>query len=110
MITGISAVTLATHDMKRAVQFYRLLGLPLVHGGEDAGFTSFRAGDNFLNLIAQPTERRWSWWGRLIFFTTPMSTRSMSGWSPPGSTPTPRPATRHGASTSFTSPTPTDMS
>ena len=68
MITGISAVTLATHDMKRAVRFYRLLELPLIHGGEDAGFTSFRAGDNFLNLIAQPAERRWSWWGRLIFY------------------------------------------
>ena len=68
MITGISAVTLATHDMARAVRFYRLLGLPLVYGGEEAGFTSFRAGDNFLNLIAQPAERQWSWWGRLIFY------------------------------------------
>jgi catechol 2,3-dioxygenase-like lactoylglutathione lyase family enzyme len=68
MITGISAVTLATHDMPRAVRFYRLLELPLAHGGEDADFTSFRAGDNFLNLIAQPAERRWSWWGRLIFY------------------------------------------
>ena len=68
MITGISAVTLATHDMRRAVRFYRLLELPIVHGGEDADFTSFRAGDNFLNLIAQPEERRWSWWGRLIFY------------------------------------------
>jgi catechol 2,3-dioxygenase-like lactoylglutathione lyase family enzyme len=68
MITGVSAVTLATHDMKRAVRFYRLLELPLVHGGEDASFTSFRAGDNFLNLIAQPAEHRWSWWGRLIFY------------------------------------------
>src|SRR5207302_10897908 len=47
MITGISAVTLATHDMRRAVVFYRLVELPLVHGGEDASFTSFRAGDNF---------------------------------------------------------------
>ena len=68
MIKGISAVTLATHDMRRAVRFYRLLELPIVHGGEDAAFTSFRAGDNFLNLIAQPKERRWSWWGRLIFY------------------------------------------
>ena len=67
-ITGISAVTLATHDMRRAVGFYRLLGLPLVHGGEAAAFTSFRAGGNFLNLIAEPAERRWSWWGRLIFY------------------------------------------
>jgi uncharacterized glyoxalase superfamily protein PhnB len=68
MITGISAVTLATHDMRRAVAFYRLVGFTLLFGGEEAGFTSFRAGDNFLNLIAQPPERRWSWWGRLIFY------------------------------------------
>ena len=68
MITGISAVTLATHDMRRAVRFYHLLELPIVHGGEDAAFTSLRAGDNFLNLIAQPEERRWSSWGRLIFY------------------------------------------
>jgi len=68
MIQGISAVTLATHDMRRAVNFYRLLELPLVHGGEEAAFTSFRAGDNFLNLILQPPELGWSWWGRLIFY------------------------------------------
>jgi uncharacterized glyoxalase superfamily protein PhnB len=68
MIKGISAVTLATHDMRRAVRFYRLLGLPVINGGEAAAFTSFRAGDNFLNLIAQPAERRWSWWGRLILY------------------------------------------
>jgi len=68
MITGISAATLATHDMRQAVEFYRLVGLPLLYGGEDAGFTSFRAGDNCLNLIAQPTDRAWSWWGRLILY------------------------------------------
>jgi len=68
MITGISAITLATHDMRRAVAFYRLLELPLLHGGEEAAFTTFRAGGNFLNLIAQPQSRRWSWWGRLILY------------------------------------------
>ena len=68
MITGISAVTLATHDMRRAVEFYRLIGLPLLYGGEEASFTSFRAGDNYLNLIAQPADRQWTWWGRLIFY------------------------------------------
>ena len=68
MIESISAVTLATHDMRRAVAFYRMLGFPLLYGGEDAQFTSFRAGGNFLNLISQPTECRWSWWGRLIFY------------------------------------------
>jgi uncharacterized glyoxalase superfamily protein PhnB len=68
MITGISAVTLATHDMRRAVGFYRLVGLPLLFGGEATSFTSFRAGDGYLNLIAQPAERQWTWWGRLIFY------------------------------------------
>ena len=68
MITGISAITLATHDMRRAVRFYRLLGFEMLYGGGDAGFTSFKAGGAFLNLIAQPAERRWSWWGRVIFY------------------------------------------
>ena len=68
MITGISAVTLATHDMRRAVRFYRLLELPIAHGGVAAAFTSFRVGDNFLNLIAQPVGRQWSWWGRVILY------------------------------------------
>jgi catechol 2,3-dioxygenase-like lactoylglutathione lyase family enzyme len=68
MIESISAVTLATHDMRRAVRFYASLGFEMAHGGEDASFTSFRAGSGFLNLIAQPAERRWSWWGRTIFY------------------------------------------
>ena len=45
----------------RAVRFYRMLGFEVVHGGEDASFTSFRAGATYLNLIAQPPARRWSW-------------------------------------------------
>ncbi len=57
MIESISAITLATHDMSRAVRFYRMLGFEIVHGGDDAAFTSFRVGTNYLNLIAQPAER-----------------------------------------------------
>ncbi len=68
MLTGISAVTLATHDMRRAVEFYRALGFEMLYGGAEAAFTSFRAGPGYLNLIAQPPERRWSWWGRIIFY------------------------------------------
>ena len=68
MIEGISAVTLAIHDMGRAVRFYRTLGFEMLYGGEGAGFTSFRAGPGYLNLIAQPPQRHWSWWGRLIFY------------------------------------------
>ena len=68
MITALSAITLATHDMKAAVRFYRAAGFEMLYGGETAGFTSFRAGDGFLNLIAQPADRQWSWWGRAIFY------------------------------------------
>jgi hypothetical protein len=68
MIENISAITLATHNMSRAVCFYRMLGFEIVHGGDKASFTSFRVGNSYLNLIAQPTERNWSWWGRVIFY------------------------------------------
>jgi len=67
MIEGLSAVTLATHDMQRAVTFYNALGFEVVHGGETSPFTSFRAGTGFLNITAEAPERRWSWWGRAIF-------------------------------------------
>jgi catechol 2,3-dioxygenase-like lactoylglutathione lyase family enzyme len=66
-IEALSAITLATHDMGRAVAFYRALGFVVLHGGADADFTSFEAGAGYLNLIAQPAARRWSWWGRVIF-------------------------------------------
>ena len=68
MIEGISAVTLGTHEMPRAVRFYRALGFEVLHGGEESSFTSFRAGTSYLNLITQPAGRRWSWWGRVIFY------------------------------------------
>jgi catechol 2,3-dioxygenase-like lactoylglutathione lyase family enzyme len=68
MIERISAVTLGTHDMRRAVRFYRALGFDILYGGEDSTFTSFQAGTGYLNLIAQPEQRRWSWWGRIIFY------------------------------------------
>jgi catechol 2,3-dioxygenase-like lactoylglutathione lyase family enzyme len=90
MITGISAVTLATHDMGRAVGFYRLLGFELLHGGETAGFTSFRAGRTFLNLIAQPAERGWAWWGRVIIYETDVDglhARLVAAGHPPDAAP-----------------------
>lgn len=68
MIESISAVTLATHDMPRAVGFYTSLGFDILHGGAASSFTSFRAGAGYLNLIAQLREKRWSWWGRIIFY------------------------------------------
>jgi catechol 2,3-dioxygenase-like lactoylglutathione lyase family enzyme len=70
MIESISAITLATHDMGRAVRFYRMLGFELSHGGENSDFTSFSAGAGYLNLIAQDEDKSWSWWGRAIFYVS----------------------------------------
>jgi catechol 2,3-dioxygenase-like lactoylglutathione lyase family enzyme len=70
MIESISAVTLATHNMPRAVRFYRVLGFEIVHGDDNAAFTSFRVGASYLNLTVQPAERHWSWWGRVIFYNS----------------------------------------
>ena len=66
-IESINAVTLAVHHMSRSVRFYTALGFVVRYGGEHAAFTSLRAGSSCLNLIAQPADRSWSWWGRVIF-------------------------------------------
>ena len=66
-IEAISAVTLATHDMARALRFYRALGFPLRYGGAAAEFSSLSAGNACLNLTTEGRERDWSWWGRTIF-------------------------------------------
>jgi catechol 2,3-dioxygenase-like lactoylglutathione lyase family enzyme len=67
MLNGISAITLATHDMARAVAFYQALGFVLKFGGPSARFTSFHAGAGYLNLMLMSAEQTWSWWGRAIF-------------------------------------------
>jgi catechol 2,3-dioxygenase-like lactoylglutathione lyase family enzyme len=68
MIESISAVTLGTHDMARAVHFYTMLGFDPIYGGEHATFTSFRVGASYLNVALQSKDRHWSWWGRVIFY------------------------------------------
>lgn len=67
LITSISAVTLATHDMARSVRFYAALGFALRYGGASASFSSFSAGNACLNVTTEGSERKWSWWGRIIF-------------------------------------------
>lgn len=66
-IEGLSAVTLATRDMARAVTFYRRLGFEQISGGPDAAFTSFSAGGQYLNITAEAPDREPRWWGRAIF-------------------------------------------
>ena len=64
----ISALTLATHDMARAVAFYHALGFVVKFGGSEAAFTSFLVGSGHLNLTRVGAEIQWSWWGRVIFY------------------------------------------
>ncbi len=71
---SINAVTLATRDMREAVRFYCALGLALDYGGEDAGFTSFRIGEQHLNLVARPEHDPVQWWGRVIFYVSDVDT------------------------------------
>ena len=101
MIEGISAVTLGTHEMPRAVRFYCALGFEVLRGNEQSSFTSFRAGMSCLNLVAQPIERRWSWWGRVIF-TSPTLMLFTNVHSRRGANQLPRPATPNGESVSST--------
>lgn len=68
-VESISAVTLVTADMAAAVAFYRALGFHLLYGGEEARFTSFRAGSGYLNLqldTAGSTGR--AGWGRVVLW------------------------------------------
>lgn len=65
-IECISAVTLFTADMARAVRFYRALGFEPCYGGAAAPFTSFRAGSGYINLAAgTPPGQQW---GRVILY------------------------------------------
>ena len=50
LIQSISAVTLATVDMPRAIAFYNSLGLQRHRGGPGADFTTFSVGTQHVNL------------------------------------------------------------
>jgi len=42
----------------RSIEFYRKLGFEVVYGGERAGFTSLRAGEAFVKLVASAEASR----------------------------------------------------
>ncbi len=69
-VEAISAVTLVTADMARAVRFYEALGFRRLLGGPEASFTSFAVGGNYLNLTAKTTATPLPAWGRVIFYVS----------------------------------------
>ena len=67
----ISAVTLRVTNMTESVRFYRdVLGMQLLYGGEDAGFSSLRARDAQSAILNLERGDRVTRWGRLIFYVT----------------------------------------
>jgi catechol 2,3-dioxygenase-like lactoylglutathione lyase family enzyme len=66
-VESISAVTLVTLDMAESVAFYEALGFRMLYGGAEAAFTSFRAGNGYLNLQLGETAARVVW-GRVVFW------------------------------------------
>ncbi len=65
-IESVSAVTLIVEDMARSVAFYEAAGFRLLYGGATADFSSFAAGEQFLNLSAEQAVPP-GLWGRVIF-------------------------------------------
>ena len=89
-VTALSAVTLATADMAAATTFYDALGFEKIYGGPQAGFTSYRAGESYLNLIAAepglgPRSGAGMDSGAAPSSTSTMSTPSMQEQSTPDS-------------------------
>ena len=68
-VEALSAITLATHDMPRAVRFYEALGFRLLYGGANEAFTSFAIGRSFLNLTSE-THDPIRFWGRVIIYVS----------------------------------------
>jgi catechol 2,3-dioxygenase-like lactoylglutathione lyase family enzyme len=68
-IESLSAITLATGDMARAVPFYEALGFPISFGGPQEAFTSFAFGGTYLNLIVD-ARAPVAWWGRVIIYVS----------------------------------------
>jgi catechol 2,3-dioxygenase-like lactoylglutathione lyase family enzyme len=91
-IESISAVTLVTADMARAVAFYRVMGFRLLDGGPESPFTTFRAGGGFLNLqLDEDGDTPGAMvWGRVILWVDSvdaMYERAVSAGFRPGTEP-----------------------
>ena len=73
-VEAISAVTLVTADMARAVRFYEALGFRRTYGGPQTAFTTFAVGGSYLNLVAETTATPLPPWGRVIFHVSDVDT------------------------------------
>lgn len=86
VIESLSAVTVVVRDMAAAVRFYDAMGFVSVYGGQDAEFTSYRAGSGFLNLQLSAQAPAAPGWGRSIFYVSDVDAQHAAaiaaGYSP----------------------------
>lgn len=54
------------YQLPQGAEFYRKLGFELLYGGDRAAFSSLKAGEAFVNLLASQRHEH-NWWGRVIF-------------------------------------------
>ncbi|MDA0352571.1 MAG: VOC family protein [Chloroflexi bacterium] len=65
-VEKLSAITLATRDMAKALAFYAVLGFRTVWSAPDQSFVTVKVGDAWLNLFLATPEATWGPWGRYI--------------------------------------------
>ncbi len=65
-VESLSAITLATRDMERAVAFYETLGFRRAWGRPGGDFNVLNAGSAWINLFLAEPDRAWGAWGRFI--------------------------------------------
>ena len=64
----IDAITLATVNMAKAIEFYEALGFVISYGHAASSFAPLDSGSCFVNLWQVKQEELPSdWWGRVIF-------------------------------------------
>jgi catechol 2,3-dioxygenase-like lactoylglutathione lyase family enzyme len=67
-IEKISAITLQVGDMAKSVEFYHdVLGLEILYGGPNVGFTSLRIPNCDFPIINLQLGQATADWGRMIF-------------------------------------------
>jgi catechol 2,3-dioxygenase-like lactoylglutathione lyase family enzyme len=64
---GISALTLSTRHMNRAIAFYKDLGFRLAFRADDGSFATLWAGPTALNITTETDREPTGFWGRGIF-------------------------------------------
>ncbi|HRX83969.1 MAG TPA: VOC family protein [Phycisphaerae bacterium] len=69
-IESLSAVTLVTGNLRRALAFYTALGFRLRSGDECSRLVSFAVGPSYLNLLADADAAAPTGWGRVIIYVT----------------------------------------